>query len=146
MTCIADIIARKGSGIVAIAPTATLREAARAMFDLGIGSLVVGSASEPQGLISERDLVHRLAIDNNASEARVEQIMGPTITVAGSDEMAHALALMTDSRARHLLVRDDDGIIGLISIGDLVKTQRDEQRQALNELDQYLHDRPSVIT
>jgi CBS domain-containing protein len=115
------------------------------MYDLGIGSLVVGSTSDARGMVSERDLVQRLAIDSNAAQACVAEIMGPVVSVDANDEVAHALALMTDSRARHLLVLQNGAILGLVSIGDLVKAQRDEQRQALSELDHYLHDRPSVV-
>lgn len=146
MSSIEHILTRKGTGVVAIAPDATLREAARAMHDLGIGSLVVGSGEDPIGLICERDLVNRLAIDPDAGEARVDQVMGPAICVRAEDDSAHALAVMTDSRARHLLVKQDGLVIGLISIGDLVKAQRDEQREAICELDRYLHDRPSVVS
>jgi CBS domain-containing protein len=145
MLFLADILKHKGRGAVSIAATATLQEAARAMDGLGIGSLLVGSSDEPVGLVSERDLVRRLAIDPLAGNAQVAEVMGPVVEVGLDAEVPHGLHVMTERRLRHLVVVEKEEVVGIVSIGDLVKAQRDEQREAIIELDRYLHDRPNVV-
>jgi len=141
-----DILAHKGDGAVAISPHANLHDAARAMHDLGIGSLVVGSVSDPLGIVSERDLVRRLAVDRNAGDATVAEVMGPVVEIDGESESACCMQVMTDRRLRHLMVRSEGVYVGVVSIGDLVKAQLMAQHEAIVELDSYLHSRPSVET
>jgi len=144
MCTLLDILATKGTGAVAIAPHATLHEAARAMHDLGIGSLVVGSTQAPVGLLSERDLVRRLAVDRHAGDVTVQQVMGPVVEVDGEADSVYCLHLMTERRLRHFLVFSQGSPVGIVSIGDLVKAHIDEQHRAIAELDSYLHSRPSA--
>ncbi len=141
-----NILTAKGDGAVAISAHASLHDAARAMHDLGIGSLVVGSVADPLGIVAERDLVRRLAVDRNASEATVAEVMGPVIEIDGETEIASCMQVMTDRRLRHLMVRDEGTFVGIVSIGDLVKAQLSAQHEAIAELDSYLHSRPSVET
>jgi CBS domain-containing protein len=122
---IATVLLNKGRDVATIRPDATLREAAAALAGKKIGALVVlGESGEIAGVLSERDIVTCLAAhgDSQLLDRPVSQAMtAPAITVRSSDPVLNALALMTARRIRHLPVLQDGALVGLVSIGDLVK-------------------------
>jgi CBS domain-containing protein len=118
------IIARKGSDVYTIAPGATLAEAVRVLRERGIGALVVSvNGSRLDGILSERDVVRRLASDGgDALDMTVARAMtNPVVTCGLHDELGDLMSVMTDRRVRHLPVVNDGGLCGLVSIGDVVK-------------------------
>ncbi|RMD47423.1 MAG: CBS domain-containing protein [Alphaproteobacteria bacterium] len=125
-----QILASKGSSAVeTIAPEATLAEAARRLREKRIGALVVsGDGARPEGILSERDIVAALARQGALClEQTVAEVMTAEVaTCAPSDRADDVLARMTAGRFRHMPVMEDGRMVGLISIGDVVKARLDE--------------------
>lgn len=124
---IAAILQRKGDAVIAVAPDATVGEAIALLADRGIGAVPVIEGDRLVGIFSERDVIHHLkAGDLGGMGAPVSQVMtAPVTTVSREEAVLAALALMTQQRVRHLPVVADGAVIGMISIGDLVKYRID---------------------
>ena len=136
-----SLISRKRHGVVTIAPGATLAEAVALLREHGIGALVVSvDGRRVDGMLSERDVVRRLAIDGADSlEMTVARAMStPVVTCAPDDELPPLMAVMTDRRIRHLPVVADDGLVGMVSIGDVVKQRVDELETENRALFDYI--------
>ncbi len=125
-----DILADKGYTVYSIAPRATLAEAAQTLVEHKVGSLLVfqeGDAAEerPAGIITERDILYSCAADNLPLETtRVADIMtAELITGSPDDAVESVMGLMTSKRIRHLPVLSEGKLVGIVSIGDIVKAQ-----------------------
>jgi CBS domain-containing protein len=139
MTTIEELIGNKGQAVHSIAPTATVGEAAQALVQLRIGALVVRDGDALVGIISERDVVRRLAQGPAYAEATVADAMTTEVkTITRTDTITGALQIMTDRRIRHLPVLDGGELVGLISIGDLVKAKLADQSRAIADLGTYI--------
>jgi CBS domain-containing protein len=126
--------------VYTLGPAATAQEAARLMAERNIGALVVMEHGEVVGIVSERDYMRKLVLTARpASETRVRDIMSsPVMYVHPHRTSDECMALMTDSRLRHLPVMDGGTLIGLISIGDLVKATISEQQFIIEQLEHYI--------
>jgi CBS domain-containing protein len=127
-----DILMAKGSVVHTIAPEARLDEVARTLVELRIGALLVARPSEsgdPEllGIITERDILYHCARSNLPLAAvEVSEVMSsPLITALPTDSVEQMMGLMTAKRIRHLPVRLEGRLLGMVSIGDLVKAQHD---------------------
>lgn len=137
---IADVLRSKGSEVVVVAPTATVAELLGLLAERNVGALPVVDAAELIGIVSERDVVRRLH-DGGAAvlEARVADIMTTSVTTcAPEDDAAGLAAVMTKGRFRHLPVVVDGALVGIVSIGDLVKTRIDMLEQERAQLQSYI--------
>lgn len=136
----AAIIGEKGSTIVAVGPTDTVFRALEVMADANVGSVLVLDAGRLVGIMSERDYSRKVALADRASkQTPVAEIMTTTlITVEPACTVTEAMALMTDKRVRHLPVLDEDELVGLISIGDVVKAVIADQLELINQLENYI--------
>jgi CBS domain-containing protein len=127
---VAKILKSKGSAsVVTIAPGSTVAEAARLLAERRIGSVVVSpDGATAQGIVSERDIVREIARRGAAClSERVEQIMTARLTTCTRDERAEAvLAAMTNGRFRHMPVVEEGRMVGLVTLGDVVKYRLDE--------------------
>lgn len=126
---VSAILARKGSAVATIAPQATISEVVERLTMLGIGALVVSPDGDHLiGIVSERDVVRALGTHNASQSDLVTTIMTTRIfTAAPQTNVDELMALMTEHRVRHVPVTDDAGaLVGMISIGDLVKARLDE--------------------
>jgi len=135
------ILKVKGDAVVTIRPTATIAEAVEALCRNCIGALVVSaSGTEPQGILSERDIVHALGTHGAASlQRRVEELMTKTVvTCSPQDRVSDLMALMTERRIRHLPVLRNGKLAGLVSIGDVVKNRLDEIELETTSLKAYV--------
>ncbi|HKF74441.1 MAG TPA: CBS domain-containing protein [Stellaceae bacterium] len=135
------ILKVKGDAIVTIRPTATLADAVRLLCQKRIGALVVSAnGTEPQGILSERDIVHGLGKEGAALlERRVEDLMTKTVVTCGpQDRVADLMALMTERRIRHIPVLRNGKLAGLVSIGDVVKNRLDEIELETTSLKAYV--------
>ncbi|NAZ36030.1 CBS domain-containing protein [Rubellimicrobium sp. CFH 75288] len=125
-----QILKSKGSDtVLTICPDATVAEAARMLSERRIGCLVVSrDGATPIGMISERDIVREVGTRGAAClQERVEQLMTARVVTCGCDDQADAvLGQMTEGRFRHLPVMDDGRMVGLVSIGDVVKARLSE--------------------
>ncbi len=120
---VATILKAKGSGVVTIAPIATLAQAARLLTGKRIGAVVVMQGGQLLGMLSERDIVRAVAASGaEALERPVSEVMTQRVVTCGlNDSVDELMDVMTEGRFRHLPVVDRDEVIGIISIGDVVK-------------------------
>jgi len=125
---IAAILQNKGSEVLTVDCATSVREAVTLLAERKIGALPVLRAGQVAGIMSERDIIYCLQSDGAAVlDWTVEKIMtAPAITVSPGTEILGALSLMTRRRIRHLPVVDGEALIGLVSIGDLVKFRMDK--------------------
>ena len=133
---ISAILATKGMNVVTIRPDQSLGDAIALLSQHNIGALVVADAAgKPVGIISERDIVRSAAKSREISSAAVRQVMTQNI-VTGSphDDLNAALQTMTDRRFRHLPILDEGMLVGIVSIGDLVKAQLNEYKGEIDNL------------
>lgn len=141
MKSAAQILRNKASAAVyGISPDASVVEAVRLMAEKGVGALVVLSAGKLVGIISERDYVRKVAQQpDSCFTGTVSEIMThEVITVGPSDNSQHCMQLMTDRHLRHLPVVADGELIGLLSIGDLVKQTIADQSALIEQLQRYI--------
>jgi CBS domain-containing protein len=135
------LLEEKGHEVWTIGPDATVFEALEVMADKAVGALVVvESEDRPRGIISERDYARKVVLlDRGSRETPVSEIMTSKLrTVTRAETTAQCMALMTDHRIRHLPVVEDDRLIGIVSIGDVVRAVIDEQRFLIDQLEQYI--------
>jgi CBS domain-containing protein len=125
---IAAILQSKGSDVLTVTGDTPVREAVALLAERKIGAVPVVEGGRVVGIMSERDVIYRLRSEGAAMlDWTVGQIMtAPAITVAPGSEIMGALALMTRRRIRHLPVVDGEALIGVVSIGDLVKFRMDK--------------------
>lgn len=125
------ILAAKSGEVITIRPEQTIREATALLAEHNIGALVVVAAGEqkPIGIVSERDIIRRIAVDEACFSDTVESIMTrQVITGVPQDDLYSIAHTMTERRFRHLPIMDEGRLIGIISIGDVMKAQRDAYR------------------
>ena len=125
---VAAILAKKGKGVVTIHPDQTLREGVALLAKHKIGALVVvDQAGQVVGILSERDITRALAEDEQIFSQPVSTLMTPKpITGVPQDDLLVVANTMTEKRFRHLPIVDKGRLIGIVSIGDVVKAQRDQ--------------------
>ena len=123
-----------------IAPDAPVIDAIRLMAERRIGALLVMEGARLAGILSERDYARKVVLQGRSSkDTPVRDIMtAQVITVAPQDSADHCMQLVTDSRIRHLPVLEGGQVVGVVSIGDLVKAVIAEQRQELDHLQRYI--------
>jgi CBS domain-containing protein len=137
---VATILEGKGGEVLRIGPDATVFEALELMAEKGVGALVVTDGDHLAGILSERDYARKvILLDRGSRETKVGEIMTrEVITVEPARTVTECMELMTERRFRHLPVVSDGELIGVISIGDVVKAVISEQRQLIKELEQYI--------
>jgi CBS domain-containing protein len=137
---IRDILREKGTKVQSIDPNENVYEALRQMDEHGIGALLVMEGNKPIGLFSERDYARKLALRGLRSrETAVKTIMSsPVLTISPDASVQEALSVMTEKFIRHLPVVDGSGVIGMVSIGDLVKAVIQDQQSLIDQLESYL--------
>ena len=137
---IAAILQGKGNEVLTIEAETTVREAVRTLAERKIGALPVVRGGKVAGIMSERDVIYCLKSDGAAVlDWPVERIMtSPAITVTREHDILAALSLMTRRRIRHLPVVDGDRLIGLVSIGDLVKHRMDKIEREAEQMLAYI--------
>jgi len=141
MTTVRHLLDRKGRALFSIEPEDPVLEAIRKMADHHVGALLVMRGTELVGIVSERDYARKVVLLGRASaETPVWQIMSsPVVTVSLDNTLQDCMRLMTERRIRHLPVTDGGRVIGMISIGDLVKAVIEEQQQTIEQLESYIH-------
>ncbi|MFC1437401.1 CBS domain-containing protein [Streptacidiphilus sp. N1-10] len=141
---VAQILAAKADGgrtVHTISQDSTVVEALKLMADQGIGALVVTADEQIAGIVTERDYARKVELyGRSARQTRVEEIMTAKVRyVEPSHSADQCMALMTEHRMRHLPVLDDGRLIGIISIGDLLKQQIADQLFTIDQLEHYIH-------
>jgi CBS domain-containing protein len=141
MTTVRHLLDRKGRALFSIEPEDPVLEAIRMMADRRVGALLVMRGTELAGIVSERDYARKVVLlGRSSAETPVWQIMtSPVITVSMETSVQDCMRLMTDRHIRHLPVLDGGRVVGMISIGDLVKAVIEEQQQTIEQLESYIH-------
>ena len=141
MTTVRMLLERKGRAIFSVEPQASVLDAIRLMAEHHVGALVVMRASALEGIVSERDYARKVILRGRSSaETPVRDIMSsPVLTVSLETSVEQCMQLMTDRHVRHLPVVDGGRVVGLVSIGDLVKAVIAEQREQIEQLESYIH-------
>lgn len=138
---VSTILSAKGSNVVTIEPTATLADASRLLSDHRIGAvLVTGAGQRIVGIVSERDIVRALAAHGaSALNLPLTDVMTrKVVTCARADTIAELMERMTGGKFRHLPVIEDDRLLGIISIGDVVKMRLQEMEHEQNAMRDYI--------
>ena len=139
---IRDVVAAKPEKkVVTVSPDATVRELLGLLAEHNVGALVVsGDGETVDGIVSERDVVRRLHSNAELLNATVGSIMtGDVYTCAPEDQLDDRMSLMTERRIRHVPVCQDDRLVGIVSIGDVVKHKIDALQFERDQLDSYVH-------
>ncbi len=137
---VARLLATKGMGVVTIRPEQTIREAIDLLTRHNIGALVVvDKTGGPVGIISERDIVRQLARHEDLFTDPVSTIMTKNlITGMPQDDLKSVANTMTEKRIRHLPLVDQGKLVGIISIGDVVRAQRDQYQGEIDTLQNHI--------
>lgn len=135
-----SILSQKGNVVFQIGPNETVQQAVDLLVKHNIGSLIVASGKDVVGIITERDILRQCAVNSSALNlALVKDIMTKDIIFCSpEDEVDEAMSAMTKKRIRHLPIIDEDGIAGMISIGDLVKSQLQVSQHEIKYLRDYI--------
>lgn len=141
MKTVSDILAKKGTEILSISPTVTVIDAVKAMAQQKVGALLVLEAGKLRGIVSEQDYTRKVILTClNAEHMLVQDIMTRQVVVTRPDQpVQEVMAIMTDRRIRHLPVMHNGELVGLVSIGDLVKEIISEQQFIIAQLENYIH-------
>ena len=141
MTTVRHLLDRKGRALFTIEPEDPVLEAIQMMADRHVGALLVMRGTELAGIVYERDYARKVVLlGRSSAETPVWQIMTtPVITVSLDKSVQDCMHIVTERRIRHLPVMDGRRVVGIISIGDLVKAVIEEQRQTIEQLESYIH-------
>jgi CBS domain-containing protein len=139
---IREIVAAKpNQAVVTVSPDATVKDLLALLAENNVGALVVSSdGSAVDGIVSERDVVRRLHENPDVLSAEVRTIMTSDVHTCGSDSgLDDMMTVMTERRIRHVPVVDDGRLVGIVSIGDVVKHKIDRLEFERDQLDSYVH-------
>ena len=140
MAKVSDLLSGKGPQVHAIGPDEPVLAAIQMMADKSVGALLVMRSAELAGIVSERDYARKVILRGRSSaETAVWEIMSsPVTTVAPGDSVSTCMMLMTERKIRHLPVVEAGKVVGVLSIGDLVKAVIEEQQQEIAQLQRYI--------
>ena len=140
MRIVKDILREKGSAVVTISSGSTVFEALQMMAEKNIGALMVMDEEKVLGLITERDYARKIVLKGKYSRnVAVREIMTREMIRIGPDENVEGcMELMTDKRVRHLPVFENDRLVGIVSIGDIVKTIIQHKEEIIEQLENFI--------
>ena len=140
MKSVSELLAQKGNEVWSVAPGDSVLDALRLMAEKGIGAVVVCEGDRLVGILSERDYARKIILHGKASkDTAVRDIMtSEVITVRPDQTVQDCMALMTKGRIRHLPVAEGEKIVGILSIGDLVKEVIEDQKFQIQQLQSYI--------
>jgi CBS domain-containing protein len=144
MRTVKEILRGKGHHVWSVKPDATVYDALKLMDEKNLGAVLVMEGDRLAGLLSERDYARKVALRGRTSrETLARDIMTERVTCVFLDQTAEeCMALMTEKRVRHLPVLEGDRVVGIISIGDVVKTIIDENQFIIEQLEHYITGSP----
>lgn len=141
MTTVRKLLEGKGRAVHSVEPQAAVLDAIRLMAEHHVGALVVMQGAALEGIVSERDYARKVILrGRSSSDTPVRDIMSsPVLTVTLDTTVQQCMQLMTDRRVRHLPVVEGARVVGMVSIGDLVKAVIAEQQAQIEQLESYIH-------
>ena len=140
MITVRQLLQTKGYDVWSVAPDASVYEALKLMADKEVGALLVLEGEKLVGIISERDFARKVALkERSSTDTAVREIMtSRVLCVRPEHTIQECMALMTDKRIRHLPVFEDERLIGIVSIGDVVKAIISQQEFIIEQLERYI--------
>ncbi|HEX4240447.1 MAG TPA: CBS domain-containing protein [Steroidobacteraceae bacterium] len=140
MMTVDHLLKSKGTEVFSVTPQDTVRRAIEVMATRHVGALLVMNQEVLLGVISERDYARKVILKNrNSQDTPVADIMSsPVVTVTPEDTVHRCMQIMTDKRIRHLPVVKNGRVLGMLSIGDLVKAVIQEQSEHIEQLERYI--------
>jgi CBS domain-containing protein len=141
MTTVTQLLAQKGRTTWSIGPDATVFDAIAKMAEKNVGSLVVMDGENLVGIITERHYARNVVLKGKTSpETPIRDIMERFVVIARPEQsIEQCMCLMSEKRVRHLPVLDGEKLVGIVSIGDLVKSIIGDQKFIINQLENYIH-------
>lgn len=141
MKTVRQLLESKGSHVVSVSPDTPVFDALKIMADKGIGAVLVLESDRLVGIMSERDYARKVILRGRSShDTPVRDIMTERVVYARPEQtVPQCMALMTDKRIRHLPVMEKERLLGVLSIGDLVKETISEQEFLIRQLENYIH-------
>jgi CBS domain-containing protein len=140
MSTIREILEHKGNNVLTITSQRSVLDAIGTMSEANIGAIVIQDAEQPVGIFTERDYLRKIALQGRSSrETAVSEVMSsPLITVLLSESPRLAMETMTECRCRHLVVMEGEKMVGIVSLGDLVKHMLHEKEAEVEQLSSYI--------
>ncbi len=140
MSSIQEILTRKGAMVLSVDFEETVYDAISLMAQVNIGAVLVTKDDNIAGIFTERDYLQKIALKSKSSrQTKVGDVMtSPVISADPNDTVQHCMETMTTCRCRHLPVVEDGKLLGIVSIGDLVKKMLDEKEAEIEQLNQYI--------
>lgn len=140
MANVKQLLQGKGHDVYSIGPDASVYEAIELMADKEVGALVIMEGDSVVGVVTERDYARKVVLQGRSSkDTKIREIMTSRVAYARPEQSVEAcMAVMTEKRVRHLPVMDGDKLLGVISIGDLVKAIIEEQKHVIEQLEHYI--------
>ena len=140
MSRVSDILGDKGPSVLSIEASSSVFEAVEEMVDANVGSLLVTDGGDIVGIVTERDYLRRVTLEGRTDrDTAVGEIMTtPLVVVTPETDIDECMAIMTDRRIRHLPVVRDGDVVGVVSIGDLVKFKSRQQSFEIQYLTDYI--------
>ncbi|PVY42278.1 CBS domain-containing protein [Pontibacter virosus] len=140
MGTVRHILQKKGNKVISVAPTSTVYSALETMVEQNVGALIVMDHGKFAGMFTERDYARKVILKGKASrDTLVQEIMSEhPVTVTPDTTLEKCMVLMTEKYIRHLPVFENQELIGLVSIGDIVKCMMDEQKCIIEDLEHYI--------
>ena len=140
MSTIREILNLKGNNVLTITSQVSVLEAIGTMSEANIGAIVIQDEDQAIGIFTERDYLRKIALQGRSSrETAFSEVMSsPLISVLLSEAPRLAMETMTERRCRHLVVMDDEKMVGIVSLGDLVKHMLQEKEAEVEQLSSYI--------
>lgn len=140
MSTVSEILAHKGAMVLSVDSNETVFDAINLMAQLNIGAILVQNNDTISGIFTERDYLQKIALKSLSSQkTRVGDVMTtPVISAKPSDSIEQCMEIMTNNHCRHLPVVQDGKLLGIVSIGDLVKKMLDQKEAELTKLSEYI--------
>ena len=140
MVSVSEIIRNKGGMVLSVDESDTVLDAISLMAEVNIGAVLVQKRGSISGIFTERDYLLKIALNARSStDTKVSEVMSsPVITASPHDSIQHCMETMTTCRCRHLPVVEGEDLLGIVSIGDLVKKMLEEKESEIEQLSHYI--------
>jgi CBS domain-containing protein len=141
MILVHQILKQKESRLITIKSDAMVYEALEIMNNFNISAILITNGNDLEGIFTERDYARKVVLKGKSSkEVKIADVMTPSpISISLDDSLEHCMKIMTEKHIRHLPVKENETLCGIISIGDVVKSIIEDQKQTIKNLENYIN-------